>query len=490
MSKAEVEGLQLSGDVQEESIKLDQHGMPLVPQPTDDPLDPLNWPSWLKFTTLIQVSLIACFGLLGAALITPAFVPLSKFLHKSLVGTAYVTSVFILFTGASPILLNPVANVYGRRPVYVFCTLLSVATAAGSGASKNYASLLTLRALNGVGGGAPGGLGSATVCDLYFQHERGLYMGIFTVFLTNGGHLAPIIGGFVEKNLSWHWCFYLPAILTGGLFLTLVFCLPETLYYRSREAVNCPRRTWRQNFLIQGKVHPTRKLRAVDFIRPFQMLVYPSVIIPALYYAVSFAFGSILFIISSANLFREVYEFEPYQTGLLLGIPLTVGTALGELVSGGFSDWVVYRYAKARGGHTIAEDRLMAIWPALIILPAGIIIEGVCIEKETHWIGPGLGIGIASFGLQIATTVIYAYTADCYKPQSAEIGAVLNAGRNFMSFPVAFYAVPLGERIGFQWAWVLFALLNVLFFSPMILLMFKGEKWRRSFKVVNFHNDL
>lgn len=59
-----------------------------------------------------------------------------------------------------------------------------------------------------------------------------------------------------------------------------------------------------------------------------------------------------------------------------------------------------------------------------------------------------------------------------------------------MSFPVGFYAVPLGEKIGFQWAWTLFALLDVLFFLPLVLLMFKGESWRKSLKHLEFHTDL
>lgn len=29
-------------------LKLDSHGLPLIPQPSDDPADPLNWPLKLK----------------------------------------------------------------------------------------------------------------------------------------------------------------------------------------------------------------------------------------------------------------------------------------------------------------------------------------------------------------------------------------------------------------------------------------------------------
>ena len=301
-----------------------------------------------------------------------------------MVQTAYVTSLFVLCTGISPLIWNPIANVYGRRPVYILTLLLAVATAGGSGRAPDYSSLLALRSLNGIGAGAPGGLGSATVCDMFFQHERGLYMGIFTVSLISGGHIAPVIGGFIEKNLKWNWCFYVPSIIGGAFLVIIIFFLPETLYPRSPEALAMPQRTWRQNMLLQGKVHPNRKLRMVDFIRPLQMLKYPSVLFPGLYYSVSFGYSSILFILTAANLFGSYYHFKPYQTGLLLGLPLTIGSLLGELVSGGFSDWVRFKRARATESVGRPEDRLLALLPALILTPAGIIMEGVCLQHKTQ----------------------------------------------------------------------------------------------------------
>jgi MFS family permease len=41
--------------------------------------------------------------------------------------------------------------------------------------------MVATRVLNGIGASAAPGLGAATVCDLYFLHERGFYMGIYTV---------------------------------------------------------------------------------------------------------------------------------------------------------------------------------------------------------------------------------------------------------------------------------------------------------------------
>lgn len=58
------------------------------------------------------------------------------------------------------------------------------------------------------------------------------------------------------------------------------------------------------------------------------------------------------------------------------------------------------------------EARLQATWPGAFILPAGVIIEGVCFQYKTHYMGPIMGIGIAAFGLQILSTNIYAYMTD------------------------------------------------------------------------------
>jgi hypothetical protein len=55
--------------------------------------------------------------------------------------------------------------------------------------------------------------------------------------------------------------------------------------------------------------------------------------------------------------------------------------------------------------------------------------------------------------------------SQCYKSQTAEIRAVLNFGRNMFSFLVGFYAIPLSVQIEIQNAWILWGMLNILFFD-------------------------
>jgi hypothetical protein len=223
----------------------------------------------------------------------------------------------------------------------------------------------------------------------------------------------------------------------------MIFALPETLFSRSPEilAKHQERSYMQMLFGFRGNMLRDRKLRPRDFVRPFEMLQYPSVSLTCMYYMVAFAYSSILPAVTIAALFGQIYHFKTGAIGLMLGLPLLIGSSIGEVFSGPFSDWVMLRYAKRHSGERKPEARLPASFASAFLCPAGIIIYGVTLQHHTHWIGPVIGLVIASFGLQLVTTVNYTYcSGDCYKPQSGEIGSLYNFARQVFAFPMGFYA--------------------------------------------------
>jgi MFS family permease len=74
---------------------------------------------------------------------------------------------------------------YGRRPIYLASTLIGIIGTFGTGLANTWAKLIVARFFSGVGVGAAMALGAATVNDMFFLHEKGLKMGIWTVFLTS-----------------------------------------------------------------------------------------------------------------------------------------------------------------------------------------------------------------------------------------------------------------------------------------------------------------
>ncbi len=151
-----------------------------------------NWPAWLKWAVLLQVSFMAFLGPYNAALINPSLVLLSKAFHVDSKTAAYSTTTGIILGGVSPFIWAPLTNIYGRRPITLLAILLTVLGGIGSGLSPDFSSLLGTRALCGFGFGGMMSVGTACVNDMFFLHERGAKTGVYSIFITNGAHIAAL----------------------------------------------------------------------------------------------------------------------------------------------------------------------------------------------------------------------------------------------------------------------------------------------------------
>lgn len=324
-------------------------------------------------------------------------------------------------------------------------------------------------------------------------------MGFFTLTMVNGSHLAPIVGGLLGQYCGWRWIFKFVAIVDAVMLFTAFFCLPETLYIRPRprapseedafkpsveDSLSQPRFTkqvyWSRLRLWSD--FPQLRLQLNQFVLPaLKMAKYPSVLFPALYYATMYGFASILPAVTVAAIFSEFFHWNTLTIGLTYGASLTLGGILGECFSGWVVDLIVKRERIRLGRDPEPEVRLRAIWMGEIIVPAGLLIYGFCLQYRTVWIAPILGMGIACFGLQIITTTTYTYAIDCYRTEGSEVAQLFNFIRQEIGFTFAFYVVNLGNTIGYQWTFLMFALIGgVLAFIPMVFIIFKGESWRKS----------
>lgn len=165
-------------------------------------------------------------------------------------------------------------------------------------------------------------------------------MGLYTVMMTNGGHICPIIGGLLGQYCGWRWIFKFAAILDGVMLLVIFFCLPETLYIRrvastTSVETSSPSPPSQQRYASRLRLwsnHPELKLKPSYFVLPsVKMAKYPSVIFPALYFASQYGFASILPAVTVASIFEKFFGWDTLQIGLGYGAALTIGGCLGEV---------------------------------------------------------------------------------------------------------------------------------------------------------------
>jgi hypothetical protein len=125
------------------------------------------------------------------------------------------------------------------------------------------------------------------------------------------------------------------------------------------------------------------------------------------------------------------------------------------------------------------EVRFKGIWTGAALVPAGLLIFGFTIQYNSHWSGPLAGMFIGVFGIQVVATVCYTYSIDSYRVEGSEVSQFFNFCRQSTSCTVAFYGVKLCNAVGFQFAFIMFALVgSLLAFAPVVWLMWKGE-WAR-----------
>lgn len=193
---------------------LDRHGtLDLNPIPSMDPADPYNWPSWKKGTNLALVAFHAFMGAFSAASIIAAFAELSEALDVSLQRASYLVSLQIAILGGAPLFWKPLANHFGRRPIFLASLLFTCVCNVGCAKSPDYASMAACRALAAFFISPAKALGSAVVVESYFEKERARCLGVWAVMVTLGIPVGPFIFGFVTYHVGYVWIYWILAIV-------------------------------------------------------------------------------------------------------------------------------------------------------------------------------------------------------------------------------------------------------------------------------------
>ena len=214
----------------------------------------------------------------------------------------------------------------------------------------------------------------------------------------------------------------------------LFFTFPETLFSRT-EFSSLEKTPYVKKLLFHGKVLRGRSvIFPKDFLAPYRMCQYVAVSLPAVYWATANTYGSALFALTGSRIAAVQYNFNVAQTGLLMGVPLTIGCMIGETSAGWLSDYILNAYARRHNGVRKPEIRLVLL-PGCLFLLAGVFPYGPLVQEKKPWIDLAICMGVAGVGVQMAATMVYTYTTDCYKPQSAEVAAIINAYKSSKFHP-------------------------------------------------------
>jgi DHA1 family bicyclomycin/chloramphenicol resistance-like MFS transporter len=165
------------------------------------------------------------------------------------VGQAQLTlSGLILAFGFGQLLLGPVSDRVGRRPVLLTGLGVYVVGSVCSALATGMEALIFGRVLQGIGLAASVVCGRAMVRDLYDPLRGTLVMSRAQSGLGLFALGSPVLGGVLAGTLGWRWALAATGVVAAVALALVVWRLPETLAQRNPRALEPARMagTWAQ----------------------------------------------------------------------------------------------------------------------------------------------------------------------------------------------------------------------------------------------------
>ncbi|KAI4852894.1 serine/threonine kinase 16 [Aureobasidium sp. EXF-8846] len=510
-------GTEIMVDTEEHHHIKGNHGV-LIPQPSDNPHDPLNWSRKWKFLAITASSSVSFTQGIGPLALGPAFGYYTKAFDCTLAEAISFTGVTILVLGFSNFIWVPLSTSFGRRFVYIVSQIICLASMIWRAKADTYGSFLGACILNGIGAGPAEAIQPAVIAA---------YMGSLMI--------GPIISGVMSDRLGWRSFWWLNVGFVGLSLLLVIFAFPETKFSRPRlEDFSTPGEDTQsdsnapypheklgagrlENIELQsvdtgmksqmpnlshtatadrdpylGKGYPSKsqwaimqsnanpwKSMAQDFILPWKMFAFPIVEFAA--FVASWSCSSFLSLnLTQAQVFAAPpYNFSSAKIGYF-NIATFVGALIGLATAGRLSDWVAARATRKNHGIREPEMRLLAMIPYVIIMYVGNIVAGVGMDRKWPW----QVIVIISFGaagIQVAAlpAIVSTYAVDCYKPVAGPLFVAITVNKNVWGYGFSKFVTEWVVEDGF-----LPPLLTngsiVLFWCLFgILFYYKGKTFRR-----------
>ena len=148
--------------------------------------------------------------ILDVAIVNVALPQIKADLGFSQTSLQWVVSAYAILFGGALLLGGRLADLLGRRRLFVTGLALFVLSSLLCGFAWSEASLISFRALQGFGGAllAPAAL-SLLMTTFAEGPERNLALGIYAAASGSGAAVGVLLGGVLTSYLSWSWIFFI-----------------------------------------------------------------------------------------------------------------------------------------------------------------------------------------------------------------------------------------------------------------------------------------
>ncbi|CAK7236181.1 hypothetical protein SCUCBS95973_009520 [Sporothrix curviconia] len=471
----------------------------LIPQPSNDPNDPLNWPLWKRDLICTVLSITAIFGTALGPILAANTITLSLWFEHDFTQVALLTGYYLLGVGFAGTFFVPSSRIWGKRHAFVIGTCILIASSAWGGAvNRNYKSMLWARIIQGVGTAPFEALVNAAVGDLYFVHQRGKRMAFTNLAVFGGSFFTPIVVGKITHTIKWWWTFNLVAIFCAACLPAIVFLCPETAYRRD-STLNLDMLATDESAAMRQEAQPVAKRdssgneeeklatqsavpgasilaplpvsdeaarpvpekvsylkslalfngRKSDenffklFLRPFPLFLQPAFLWASLTQGTLIGWTVFIGVIMAEFFLGYPLWWDEVKTGYAY-TGAFIGAIFGFIIAGLLADWSAKKLTRMNNGIYEPEFRLVLVIPQLVfgvmgLYGFGITIDGM-MKLKFSWVVPLVFFGFEVCGMVNGAVASSLYIVDAYRDLSIEGFTCLLIFKNFFSYGLTYKA--------------------------------------------------
>ncbi|WP_098469946.1 MDR family MFS transporter [Serinibacter salmoneus] len=140
----------------------------------------------------------------------------------------WVITANLLATSIATPIWGKAADLFNRKVLIQIALAVFVTATMVAGLSQDTTMLITMRVVQGLGGGGIIALSQIVMADVVSPRERGKYAGMFGAVTALGTVGGPLLGGVITDSLGWRWNFYvaLPFAVVAIIMLQRTLRLP------------------------------------------------------------------------------------------------------------------------------------------------------------------------------------------------------------------------------------------------------------------------
>jgi EmrB/QacA subfamily drug resistance transporter len=173
---------------------------------------------WLALAVIVAAQFMV---VLDVAIVNVALPSIKDDLHFSQESLQWVITAYAIFFGGVLLLGGRLADLLGRRRLFMAGLLLFTVFSLLDGLSWSSSSLITFRAIQGLGAALLSPAALSILTTMFREgRERNLALGIWGAASGSGGAAGVLLGGALTSSLSWSWIFFIN-VPAGALVLAV-----------------------------------------------------------------------------------------------------------------------------------------------------------------------------------------------------------------------------------------------------------------------------